>query len=47
MCLTGQEDGPLVDCFVAVVKEAVGDTIEDGLSGYGDKAVYLMDVDRL
>jgi hypothetical protein len=47
MCHTGQEDDPQVDCFVAVVKEAVDNTIEDGLSGYVDKAVYMMDVESL
>jgi hypothetical protein len=36
-----------VDCFVAVINEAVDNTIGDGLSGYGDEAVYLKDVKSL
>jgi hypothetical protein len=47
MCHTSQEDGPQVDCFVAVINEAADITIGDGLSGYGDKAVYLMDIKSL
>ena len=47
MCHTSQEDGPQVDCFVAVINEAADITIGDGLSGYGDKAVYLMNVRSL
>jgi hypothetical protein len=47
MCHTSQEDGPQVDYFVAVINEAADITIGDGLSGYGDKAVYLMDIKSL
>jgi hypothetical protein len=43
---TGQEDGSLVDRLVTAINDAADDVAGDGLSGHGDKVVYLLPDDK-